>query len=124
MALDLTLRDLQSSLKDSSQPWEKAKAFDGSCPLSSFVPAERISISDPFEFSLIKNGNLVQEANSEKMIFPLEKLLLSILDYFSLMPGDVVLTGTPAGVGTLNDGDHLQVSLLDEWTLSTQVERA
>lgn len=123
LALDLTLRDLQSALKDAGHPWEKAKAFDGSCPLSPFVPAACFAEGEPFRFSLTKNGQQVQIANSEKMLFSMERLLTSVLEYFSLQPGDMVLTGTPAGVGELVDGDELELELQGEWNLATRVER-
>lgn len=124
LALDLTLRDLQANLKESGQPWEKAKAFDGSCPLSPFVPAHRFTKGEPFEFSLVKNGDIVQMAHSHAMIFSIDRLVHAILEFFSLMPGDIVLTGTPAGVSALHDGDRLQVSLFDQWTLATRVNRS
>lgn len=121
VALDLTLRDLQSQLKEKGQPWEKAKAFDGACPLSDFVPASAISQWDAIGITMRKNGQLCQHDSSGSMITPVFLLLSYISSHFTLLPGDVVLTGTPAGVGELNGGDQLEVMLDGLISVSTHV---
>ncbi|MCL4120516.1 UNVERIFIED_CONTAM: hypothetical protein GTU68_039037, partial [Idotea baltica] len=109
-ALDLTLRDLQTRLKEKGHPWEAAKAFDGACVLAHF----EYVIPDDLTHTIISlsvNDQLKQEGNSAQMLFPIVSLIQHITKYFSLQPGDVVLTGTPQGVGPLVQGDKLQLSL-------------
>ncbi|HLS99193.1 MAG: fumarylacetoacetate hydrolase family protein [Porticoccaceae bacterium] len=110
VALDLTLRELQDRLKAEGQPWEKAKAFDGSCGLSPFVPAGGLDL-DAIHLRLVRNGVEAQHGDSGQMLFPILDLLCRISAYFTLVPGDVVLTGTPEGVGALADGDSLRAEL-------------
>ncbi|HSG60054.1 MAG TPA: fumarylacetoacetate hydrolase family protein [Pseudomonadales bacterium] len=113
LALDLTLRDLQDQLKAQGHPWEKAKAFDGACPLSNFVVLDD-ALKDQLgnlQLKLVRNGNLQQQGNSAQMLTPVPALLEEIAKYFTLLPGDVVLTGTPAGVGPLVSGDQLEAEL-------------
>ncbi len=110
LALDLTLRQLQSELKEKGLPWEKAKAFDGSCPLSPLKMVDgNFSSRHRFNFSI--NGKLRQTGDSRLMIRDSAHLLAEISQWFTLMPGDVVLTGTPAGVGILSEGDELELVL-------------
>jgi len=111
LALDLTLRELQSQLKKSGKPWEKAKGFDGACPVSGFLPFDQGLDLSSLEFAMKKNGKLVQQGYSNNMIFPVDVLLSDISNHFTLLPGDIVLTGTPEGVGELNAGDELKLSL-------------
>lgn len=111
IALDLTLRDLQSELKKAGRPWEKSKAFDGSCPLSRFVPIRQCPPLNRLNIQLLINGECKQQGNSGDMLFPIPRLLTEISRYFTLLPGDVVLTGTPDGVGPLLSGDVLELSL-------------
>jgi 2-keto-4-pentenoate hydratase/2-oxohepta-3-ene-1,7-dioic acid hydratase in catechol pathway len=107
VGLDLTARDVQDELKRKGLPWEKAKAFDGSAVIGpSFQPLpddpERIS------FVLLRNGKEVQSATASEMIFSPARLLSYVSRYITLTKGDLLFTGTPAGVGTLESGDHLQ----------------
>jgi 2-keto-4-pentenoate hydratase/2-oxohepta-3-ene-1,7-dioic acid hydratase in catechol pathway len=120
IALDLTLRDLQAELKQKSLPWEKAKAFDGACPISAFVttPAVELQVQ---QIQLRQNGELKQNGNSSDMLTPVLPLLAYISQFFTLQPGDIVLTGTPAGVGPLTLGDELQLSLSNKINLSTTI---
>ena len=111
LALDLTLRELQSQLKKSGKPWEKAKGFDGACPVSGFLPFSHQLALNSLQFALNKNGEPVQQGHSKNMIFPIDTLLSDISSHFTLLPGDIVLTGTPEGVGALNPGDELELSL-------------
>lgn len=120
IGFDLTLRDVQDSLKQQGHPWEKAKAFDGSCPLSVFVSPEGWQW-DRVTLQLRRNGTLQQDGNSRDMITPVATLLAYISQTFTLLPGDVVLTGTPAGVGPLASGDQLEVTLGGRLSLSTAV---
>jgi 2-keto-4-pentenoate hydratase/2-oxohepta-3-ene-1,7-dioic acid hydratase in catechol pathway len=121
LALDLTLRDLQNELKQGGLPWELAKAFDGSCPISGFMPIDYQE--QQFSFSLSVNGQLRQQGDSRLMLHPLLSLLSFISHSFTLMPGDVVLSGTPKGVGPLKANDLIDVQLHDYFSVKTQVAR-
>ena len=121
VALDLTLRDVQDTLKAKGQPWEMAKAFDGACPLSNWLPLEKIQDKDNIHIRLEKNGELKQDGNSQQMITSIPNLMAYISQFFSLQPGDVILTGTPAGVGPLQSGDTLKATLDTHQTFSTRV---
>ena len=109
LAFDLTLRDLQAELKSRGHPWEKAKGFDGSCPLSAFAP-----VPDNFQalaLKLTRNGVVTQDGNTADMLTEVAPLLAYASRFFTLNPGDVLLTGTPAGVGPLASGDRLVAEL-------------
>ena len=112
LALDLTLRDEQSRLKDKGQPWERAKAFDGSCPISTFLPWEGEPALNNISFSMNKNGEKAQAGNTADMIFAIVPLIAEISQIFTLLPGDIILTGTPEGVGPLCSGDKLDFELM------------
>jgi 2-keto-4-pentenoate hydratase/2-oxohepta-3-ene-1,7-dioic acid hydratase in catechol pathway len=122
VALDLTLRELQNELKQNGHPWEKAKAFDGSCPLSAFEPIEAFEALDNIALQLSINGEIRQNGSSAQMLTDILSLLEYMSHWFTLQPGDVVLTGTPAGVGPLHPGDQLQIDLPDHFTVQTTVQ--
>lgn len=124
LALDLTLRDLQNRLKEQGHPWERAKAFDGSCPLSPFVQADVAGDLDALDLELRINGEMRQQGSSAQMLFPIDRLLAHISETFTLRPGDIVLTGTPAGVGPLHPGDELKISLGKLLKVETSVRGA
>ncbi|WP_421683269.1 fumarylacetoacetate hydrolase family protein [Stutzerimonas urumqiensis] len=111
-ALDLTLRDVQSRLKEKGQPWELAKSFDGALVLAPFVPGDAITDLTDIGIRLTINGDVRQDGNSSDMINAILPLIQHISAHFSLQPGDVVLTGTPAGVGPLASGDALTIELV------------
>ncbi|MFC0267859.1 fumarylacetoacetate hydrolase family protein [Kushneria aurantia] len=121
LALDLTLRDVQAELKAKGHPWERAKAFDGACPLSRFVALEgrEIDYAD-LHFSLSINGERRQSGHSANMIFGVAELLCEMSKSFTLEPGDVVLTGTPEGVGPLPEKARLELELSDHMTIATR----
>ncbi|WP_339766566.1 fumarylacetoacetate hydrolase family protein [uncultured Paraglaciecola sp.] len=121
LALDLTLRDVQDQLKADGQPWERAKSFDSSCPISNFVPVSDIDIEQNIEFSMAVNDKLRQQGNSVNMMHTILSLLVDISQTFTLLPGDIVLTGTPKGVGPLAVGDDLDVVLMDYFSVKTKV---
>ncbi len=122
IALDLTLRELQNELKQKGHPWEKAKAFDGSCPLSAFEPIASFDALDNIGLQLSVNGETRQKGSSKQMLTDIVSLIEYASRWFTLKPGDVVLTGTPAGVGPLNPGDRLQIDLHDHFTIQTTVK--
>ncbi len=111
VALDLTLRELQAKFKKAGQPWEKAKGFDGSCPISGFIPVSEFGDAQQAELSLTVNGELRQQGNTRDMITPILPLIAYMSRYFTLRPGDIILTGTPEGVAKLTSGDALTLSL-------------
>lgn len=110
-ALDLTLRDVQSVLKKKGLPWEKAKCFDGAAVLTPFVTPDNVIDPTDLSIRLMINDECRQEGHSRQMLTPIVPLIRYINRHFSLYPGDVVLTGTPAGVGPLNQGDRLRLEL-------------
>ncbi|WP_312946686.1 fumarylacetoacetate hydrolase family protein [Superficieibacter sp.] len=121
VALDLTLRDVQGKMKKAGQPWEKAKGFDNSCPISGFIPVSEFS-GDPQATSLgLKvNGQVRQQGNTADMIHKIVPLIAYMTRFFTLKAGDIILTGTPDGVGPLQSGDELEVNF-DGKTLTTRV---
>ena len=121
IGLDLTLRDLQTKLKERGYPWEKAKSFDASCPLSAFVEPAAIGDIDDISINMSINGELRQAGNSRLMVHKIYALIAYMSHHFTLLPGDVVLTGTPAGVGSLNPGDKLLAELSDQLRIETHV---
>ncbi|MGN9712125.1 fumarylacetoacetate hydrolase family protein [Acinetobacter variabilis] len=112
LGLDLTLRDLQDDLKKKGQPWERAKAFDGSCVLADWVPVGDV-IADwkDVHYKLEINDELRQKGDTALLIFDIATLLADISQVFTLEAGDVVMTGTPAGVAALQSGDQLKMTL-------------
>ena len=121
VALDLTLRDLQSELKKKGLPWERAKAFDGSCPVSPVISRDQLSEPAHTDLQLTVNGKVRQSGNTDLMIWKIEPLIAHISTFFTLLPGDLILTGTPAGVGPLNSGDQLIVELNSQLQIKTRV---
>ncbi|XP_021966853.1 acylpyruvase FAHD1, mitochondrial [Folsomia candida] len=111
LALDMTARDLQNIAKQKGHPWEMAKSFDTSCPVSAFIP--KSSIPDPHNVNVWckVNGNMKQDGNTKDMIFTVPYLLSYISQFFTLEPNDIVLTGTPAGVSAVKSGDVIQGGL-------------
>ncbi len=121
LALDLTLRDLQTELRSTGQPWEKSKSWDASCPLSDFLKPEKIGDLQNQNIRLYQNGEVRQDGNTRQMLTQVLPLLVYISQYFTLEPGDVVLTGTPEGVGPMAPGDALRMELDDLLLIETQV---
>ena len=114
LGLDLTLRDLQSDLKEKGQPWERAKAFDGACLLAEWVEIDEIGDLQELELILMINGVERQHGFSRDMLFDIGALLVEINQSFSLQTGDVIMTGTPAGVGALKPHDKLTMKLITQ----------
>ncbi|XP_059083108.1 fumarylacetoacetate hydrolase domain-containing protein 1-like [Tigriopus californicus] len=108
LALDMTARDFQNEAKKKGQPWAMAKCFDTSCPVSNFIPKEQIS--DPHDVQLLCSVNDTERQNghTKDMIFRVPYLISYISKYFTLNEGDLILTGTPAGVGPVKSGDVIQ----------------
>jgi 2-keto-4-pentenoate hydratase/2-oxohepta-3-ene-1,7-dioic acid hydratase in catechol pathway len=122
LGLDLTLREVQDELKRLGHPWERAKAFDGSCPISPFVLKSDIVDQQNISFTLLVNGEVRQQGNSQDMLVNINALLSEISQTFTLLPGDIVLTGTPKGVGPLFAKDRLDLELKGFFTITTEVK--
>lgn len=121
LGLDLTLRDLQSELKDKGQPWERAKCFDGACVLADWIDPQAFGDFSHVQYQLYINDELRQDGDSALMLFPVYELLVEISHAFSLQAGDVIMTGTPSGVGVLHAGDELKLTLAAyEWQARVQ----
>ncbi|MGC8121703.1 fumarylacetoacetate hydrolase family protein [Marinobacter sp. VGCF2001] len=120
LALDLTLREVQNRLKQHGHPWERAKAFDGACPLSPFVAADTLPPGN-IHFTLDIDGQRRQTGDTRDMLNPVAPLIAHMSSHFSLVPGDVVLTGTPKGVGPLIPGQTLSLELSDVLFVETRV---
>jgi len=121
VALDLTLRDLQSQLKEKGLPWEIAKGFDTSCPLSDFVPANQVDTPNAIELSLHVNGELRQTGSTAQMMRSVEEIISEISQFYTLEEGDIILTGTPAGVSRIVSGDKLEGKIDQVGTLKVTV---
>ncbi len=107
LGIDFTARDLQAKLKAKGLPWEKAKGFDGSAVIGKFVPKELFNDLNNISFSLQKNETLVQEGNTKAMLWKIDELISYVSQFMTLKIGDIIFTGTPAGVGKVNPEDRL-----------------
>ena len=108
LGIDFTARDLQYDLKSKGLPWEKSKAFDGSCFISKWINKSEFNDVNNLNFKLNKNGKTVQKTNSKLMLWKIDELISYISTFFTLKIGDVIFTGTPAGVGKVSIGDNLE----------------
>lgn len=113
LGVDFTARDVQRRLKANGHPWEVAKAFDNSAVIGGFVPVTELGDIHTIEFRLDLNGKTVQQGNSADMIFQIEELISYTSRYFTLKIGDILFTGTPAGVGPVHPGDRLEGYIFD-----------
>lgn len=122
VAIDMTLRDVQNIQKTKGLPWEIAKGFDTACPLSDFVPVT--AVSDPHNLRLLLsvNGRLRQDGCSSDMINRIPRIISHISAIFTLEPGDVILTGTPAGVGQVVAGDLMEAEIVGVASLKIAVQ--
>ncbi|MEE4213697.1 MAG: fumarylacetoacetate hydrolase family protein [Bacteroidales bacterium] len=107
LGIDMTARDLQASLSSSGMPWEISKSFDGAAPLGEFIAVDEAGDPDNISFRLEKNGIRVQDGNTGSMIFGFDRIISHVSRFFTLKTGDLIFTGTPAGVGPVKRGDRL-----------------
>lgn len=122
LGIDFTARDIQQQHKEKSLPWELAKAFDGSAPVSQLVPKETMKDVYNMTFRLEKNGQEVQRGNTKDLLFSFEDILVFVSKYITLRKGDLVFTGTPAGVGPVSIGDYLEGFIEDQRMFHFQVK--
>ena len=122
VGIDFTARDIQNHLREKSLPWEKAKSFDNSAAVGTFVDMTPAINKNNINFSLAKNKEIVQNGNSGDMIFSIDAIISNISNYFSLNIGDLIFTGTPAGVGECMVGDSLEAYFEKDCLLTIEIK--
>jgi len=122
VGIDFTARDLQQKCKEKGLPWEISKSFDGAAPISQFVSLDKFESINNINFRLVLNGKIVQQANTSEMIFPIDELISYVSQFMTIKIGDLLFTGTPAGVGPVKIGDRLTAYLEDEKMLDFVVK--
>jgi acylpyruvate hydrolase len=122
LGVDFTARDIQNKHKEKGLPWELAKAFDGSAPISAFVPKSKFPQIYDLNFKLDVNGETRQQGNTRDLLFPFENILAFVSRYITLKKGDLIFTGTPVGVSKVKVGDRLEGYLEDEKLLDFYVK--
>ena len=120
LGIDFTARDLQSDLKAKGLPWELSKAFDGSAVLSSFFSKDQFDLAN-LNFQLNKNGNKVQEGNTSQMLYSPDEIIAYVSQFFTLRVGDLIYTGTPKGVGKVEENDILEAFLEGEKVMDLRI---
>ena len=121
LGIDFTARDVQAKCKEKGLPWEKAKAFDGSAVIGNFYPKEEFDL-DNLKFKLLKNGTIVQDGNTNAMLWKIDELISYVSQYFTLKKGDIIFTGTPAGVGKVVEDDMLVGKIEDKEAFNIKVK--
>jgi 2-keto-4-pentenoate hydratase/2-oxohepta-3-ene-1,7-dioic acid hydratase in catechol pathway len=121
LGIDFTARDVQDKLKKKGLPWEKAKAFDHSAAVGEWVPWSSLVEPNNIHFTLLKNGDKVQEGNSADMLFSIDEIIAHVSEYFTINIGDLIFTGTPAGVGECVVGDSFEGYLEGKRVLQSEV---
>ena len=122
LGVDFTARDIQTKHKEKGLPWELAKAFDGSAPISAFVPKAKFAAIYDINFKLDVNGETRQQGNTRDLLFPFENIIAFVSQYITLKKGDLIFTGTPQGVAKVKVGDRLEGYLEDEKLLDFYVK--
>ena len=122
LGIDFTARDLQKKLKEKGLPWEKAKAFDGSALMGSWFDKSQFKDLNQLDFELAKNGATIQEGNTSQMLWSIDELIAEVSRFFTLKIGDVIFTGTPAGVGPVGANDVLEGYLEGEKAFTVKIK--
>tara|TARA_B110000285_G_scaffold132945_1_gene149182 strand:+ start:620 stop:1231 length:612 start_codon:yes stop_codon:yes gene_type:complete len=122
LGIDFTARDLQAKLKVKGLPWEKAKAFDGAAVVGDWVNKSELPHIDELQFEMTKNGTVVQQSSSALMLWKVDELIAYVSQFFTLKIGDIIFTGTPAGVGPVAENDVLEGSLEGRQLFSIKVK--
>ncbi|AEM71241.1 fumarylacetoacetate (FAA) hydrolase [Allomuricauda ruestringensis DSM 13258] len=122
LGIDFTARDLQSKLKSKGLPWEKAKGFDGAAVVGKWLSKNKFKDLDNLNFSLSKNGEKMQEGNTSLMLWKIDEIIAYVSTYFMLKKGDIIFTGTPAGVGKVSPNDYLVGTLEGEQLFDINVK--
>jgi len=121
IGVDFTARDIQTQCKEKGLPWEKAKGFNGSAPISEFLPKADFDLSN-LDFSLKKNGENVQSGNTSLMLYSFDQIIAYVSQFFTLKKGDIIFSGTPAGVGPIVVGDTLEAYIKDKLLLEVEIK--
>lgn len=121
IGIDFTARDLQQKAKEKGLPWDIAKGFNGSAPISEFIPLSEISDLHQLNFSLKVNGETRQQGNTSLMLFSFDYIIAYLSRFFTLKKGDIIFTGTPKGVGPVKAGDQLEAFIEEKSFLSCEV---
>ena len=122
IGIDFTARDLQAKCKEKGLPWEKAKAFDGSAPVGSFINKKELGDLNNIEFRLNVNGKEVQKGNTKDLLFSFDAVIAYVSKFFTLKTGDLIYTGTPEGVGPVAIGDQLEAFIGDKSLLAFEIK--
>ncbi len=122
LGIDFTARDLQNQLKEKGLPWEKAKGFDGSAVIGEFFPKENLGSLTNLKFTLHKNNELVQDGNTNAMLWKIDELIAYVSQFFTLKKGDIIFTGTPAGVGKVTENDILIGAIAKNEAFSVKIK--
>ena len=122
LGIDFTARDVQNELKQKGLPWEKAKSFDGAAVIGDWISKADIKDITDLSFSLSKNGKIVQQGQSSHMLWNIDEIIAYVSQYFTLKIGDIIFTGTPAGVGPVASGDQLVGELEGHQLFSIKVK--
>ena len=122
LGIDFTARDIQQEVKEKGLPWEKAKGFDGSAVISrKYLDKKELELAD-LNFSLKKNRTVVQSGNTQQMLFKIDQIIAYISQFYTLKIGDLIYTGTPAGVGQVNPGDVLEGFIEEQKMFEVKVQ--
>jgi acylpyruvate hydrolase len=122
VGIDFTARDLQQQCKEKGLPWEKAKAFDHSAVIGQFISLASLPKKDEISFSLSLNNKVVQQGVSNQMLFSVDQIIAYVSGFITLKTGDLIYTGTPAGVGPVKIGDRLQAKIENELLLDFEIK--
>lgn len=122
VGIDFTARDIQANLKNKGLPWEKAKAWDGSAVVGNWISLTKEMLSNSIDFSMTKNNTVVQKGNNSEMLFSFDAIIADISTYFSIHEGDLIFTGTPAGVGACITGDIFEGFLNNEKVFTVGIQ--
>ena len=122
LGIDFTARDLQAKLKEKGLPWEKAKAFDGAAVIGKWLTKSEFTDINNMDFSLKLNENIVQRGNTSLMLWKIDEIIEYVSKYFTLKIGDIIFTGTPKGVGKINENDRLSGYIEDRELFSIRIK--
>lgn len=122
LGIDFTARDLQSKLKEKGLPWEKAKGFDCAAVIGEWLPKTDFENINDLNFTLVKNNEVVQKGNTSLMLWKIDEIIAYVSTFFMLKKGDIIFTGTPAGVGKISPNDYLSGSLEDKELFTLKIK--
>lgn len=121
IGIDFTARDLQTKAKEKGLPWDIAKGFNGSAPISKFLPKSKFDLKN-LNFSLRQNGEIKQDGNTSHMLYTFDEIVSYVSKFFTLKKGDIIFTGTPAGVGPIATGDQLEAYIEDQKLIDMSIK--